>query len=284
MKEVALKIGSPTPLAAIASVPDNFDKDKPALIIFNSGVMHHVGTCRLSVKIARQAAETGFLALRFDFSGIGDSEARRGALSFQESSVKESKEIMDYLQEKKGISKFIVYGLCSGADASYEIAQIDERIIGMAQIDAYCYTNFKWMINRYVKRAMLPSMWPKIVRRLTEIAVTLFQQNKKQSSSSENMEMPSYIRVFPPKEEVSAAFRNIVRRDIAIYTIFTGDMIEVNYQNQFRDVFSEIDFKDLLREAYYPEVEHIVTSPYYQKKISDDLSAWIKEVSERNQR
>ncbi len=280
MREIALKIGKPTALTAIATEPENFDCNKPAVIIFNSGVMHHTGTCRISVKIARQLADAGFLALRFDFSAIGDSEARRGTQTFNESAVSESKEVMDFLQQKKGISKFIAYGLCSGADASYEIAKVDNRIVGIAQIDAYCYTNYKWFVNRYIKRALHPSMWPKIIMKLLDLV-----KPKDNSSSNgveeEFLELPSYIRVFPPKNDVADSFQSIVDRNIHIYTIFTGDMLEVNYQNQFREVFSDVDFKHLLREEYYPELEHIITSPTYQKIIPDNLTQWVEHVDQQ---
>ena len=69
--------------------------------------MHHIGTCRISVKIARALAQQDFLALRFDFSGIGDSETGRGLIPFSESSSLEVSEVMDFLELKKGIKKFI---------------------------------------------------------------------------------------------------------------------------------------------------------------------------------
>ena len=57
MRERILKIGKPEPLASIATIPKKIDANRPVVIILNSGVMHHVGTCRLSVKIARALAD-----------------------------------------------------------------------------------------------------------------------------------------------------------------------------------------------------------------------------------
>ena len=71
MKERALRIGRPTPLIGVVSEPEAFDPARPAVIILNSGIMHHVGACRLSVKLAREVAAKGLLAARFDYSGIG---------------------------------------------------------------------------------------------------------------------------------------------------------------------------------------------------------------------
>lgn len=274
MKEIALKIGKPIPLTAVVATPKDLDSDKPAVLILNSGIMHHVGACRLSVKLARQLAASGILNIRFDLSGIGDSAPRTGTAPFHETAIAELMEVMDYLEQKRGIKKFIAFGLCSGADAAYEIAKVDDRIVGIAQIDAYCYPNYKWFVNRYIKKALQPSMWPRIIEKILDF----IKPKSKASVEEENMELPSYIRVFPPKKEVGDSFMRIVDRNIHIYTIFTGDMIEVNYQNQFRDVFADVNFKQLLREEYYPEMDHIITSPTYQKLVPSKLTEWVEHV------
>ena len=60
MREKALRIGKPTPLIGVMSDPDTFDASKPAMLLLNSGVLHHVGACRASVKLARAVAAAGF--------------------------------------------------------------------------------------------------------------------------------------------------------------------------------------------------------------------------------
>jgi len=277
MREIAVKIGHPTPLTGIITQPKNFDASKPAVLILNSGLMHHIGTCRLSVKLARQIAEAGFLAIRFDFSGLGDSPARRGTNSFHESSLAELKEVLDYLQETKGISKFISYGLCSGADASYEISKIDNRIIGIAQIDAYAYTNWKWFIRRYIGNLKNISAWLGLLERLGNLL------KAKSSSDQEFYEVADDQREHPSRDSVAESLNQICKRGVYIYNIFTGDTIEINYENQYRDVFSDVDFKNLLTLEYYEELEHIITSPEYQKQIPQRLCNWVKMVSDNTQ-
>lgn len=277
MREIAVQIGQPTPLTGIITQPKQFDASKPAVLILNSGLMHHIGTCRLSVKIAREIADAGFLTIRFDFSGLGDSAARRGTSSFRESSLAELKEVLDYLQETKGITKFISYGLCSGADASYEIAKADKRIIGIAQIDAYAYTNWKWFIYRYLGNLKNVSAWLGLFERLSKLFKT-----KPTNDEQEFYEVADDQREHPSRDEVAMNLNKICERDVHIYNIFTGDTIEINYDNQYREAFSDVDFKNLLTLEYYEELEHIITSPEYQKLIPQKLANWVKVVSEKN--
>ena len=282
LKENAIRIGRPTPLTTIVTEPKSFEKNKPAVLILNSGVMHHIGTCRVSVKIARLLAESGFLAARFDFSGIGDSETRRGTQSFQESSVVEIKEVMDYLQRKKGINKFIVYGLCSGADASYEIALRDERIIGMAQIDSYCYRNWKWYLMHFGPRILDLGVWVRLLKRMTDNTAKT-DSFSVASVDEEFVEMPSYIRVFPPREEIAKGLNSLAQKNVHMYNIFTGGALEVyNHQSQYEDGFSDVDFKELLTVDYYCDLEHIITDPNYQKLIPQKICQWVQMVAEKN--
>jgi pimeloyl-ACP methyl ester carboxylesterase len=282
MREITLKIGRPTPLTAIATEPKGFDSIKPAVIILNSGVMHHIGTCRISVRIARELAKSGFLALRFDFSGIGDSEPRRGTASFAESSSAEITEVMNYLEQKKGIKKFIVYGLCSGADASYEIAKKDPRIVGMVQIDAYCYPNWQSKLIHYGPRIFKLDVWLRFIKRI----LGLPQPAKDEEQiDTENIEMPSYIRELPAREEISKGLQGIVDNNIHIYNIFTGGMSETfNHSKQYVENFSDVDFKDQLKVDFYKELDHIITSPEYQQKIPFDICQWVKIVSDKQRR
>src|SRR6187402_348056 len=155
MRERVISIGQANPLVGILSQPEAAALSNPdvAVILLNSGVIHRVGSCRLSVTLARAIVETaGIATLRFDFSGIGDSEARRNTLTAAEAAVDEVLEVMEYLAREKNIKHFILYGLCSGAFASYRTALRDPRVIGIAQLDGYCYMSWQSYLHHYVPR------------------------------------------------------------------------------------------------------------------------------------
>jgi hypothetical protein len=279
MKEIALKIGTPTPLTAIVNTPKQLDPNKPAVLILNSGVMHHVGSCRLSVKLARQLAKSNTLSLRFDFSGIGDSENRSGTQSFHETSISEITEVMDYLEKKRGIKKFIVYGLCSGADASYDIALVDKRVIAMVQIDPYCYRTWKWYIRHYGPKLLSLEIW------LHSLSVRLKKQDKplgfSKSVDIDNLETASYVREFPERNEIASGLKALVNKNISMYSLITGGQSEIiNHSSQFKESFSDVDFGNLLTVEYYPKMDHIITNPEYQRIVIDNICTWINQLAD----
>ncbi len=283
VKERAVRIGKPIPLVGIISEPSEFDPERPAVLLFNSGVMHHIGSCRLSVKLARAFASVGNLAIRFDFSGIGDSEPRRGTLSFEESAPKEAAEVMDYLQRKRGIKKFVLYGLCSGADAAFETALADERVIGFAQIDPYCYRTPRYHFNYYASRFFVLEHWISSAKRISR-KINGAGDSKSPAEvagiDEAYFEVPTYVRVFPPREQVANGLRKLVDRRVTNCVFVTGSEPDYNYEAQYVDSFKEISFGGLLECTYLVESNHIVTDPRHQSLVVDSMSKWLKGLSD----
>ncbi len=137
MTEEAVLFGARQSLAGIVTEPviAGDARVTKAVILLNAGIVHRVGPGRIYVKIARELATMGFVVLRFDFSGIGDSVVRHDHLGFDRSSVAEAQEAMEFLHATKGIEHFLFLGGCSGALASFETASCDPRVMGAVLIN-----------------------------------------------------------------------------------------------------------------------------------------------------
>jgi pimeloyl-ACP methyl ester carboxylesterase len=132
MRERAILFGQPRNLVGIMTSPEAADADPelPAVVLLNAGILHRVGPNRLHVNIARRLANAGFHSVRFDMSGIGDSGVRTDTRSFEKRAVQETQEAMDYLGGKTGTERYILIGICSGADVAFETARADGRVVG----------------------------------------------------------------------------------------------------------------------------------------------------------
>lgn len=280
LKERAIKVGNPSPLIGVLCEPASFDAEKPAILLLNSGVMHRTGTCRLSVKLARRLAEAGYASVRFDYSGIGDSDTRRGALSFVDSAPLETVEIMDFLEKRRGIKSFVLYGLCSGADAAYETAKIDTRVEAICQIDPYCYRNIGWYMRHYGPRIFSLDVWARYLKK--KLSTTRVFHQTIQDIDPAFVEEASYIREFPPKDELVAGLESLLSRDVNLYSIFTsGQSAILNHASQFRNSLGAIDARDLLQVDYFPEASHIITEPECQKAVVNSIVAWISNLGQK---
>ena len=132
MREEAVLFGEVQSLVGIVTDPASRDRNlhKPAVILLNPGIVHRVAPGRVYVRMARALAAMGFVVLRFDFSGIGDSPVRHDNLPFDKSAVRETQDAMNFLKAARGVDRFILLGGCSGARISLQTACCDPRVVG----------------------------------------------------------------------------------------------------------------------------------------------------------
>lgn len=154
MTEHALRFGKTGSLIGVVTEPSVKDdaRKRPAIILLGAGLVHHVGPHRLYVKLARMLAEKGFLVLRFDFSGIGDSGSRRDNAPLATSAVDETREAMDWLSSAKNVDRFALVAVCSGAGFSFQAASADKRVVGISLINA---AGHRWGTSHELNRTLM---------------------------------------------------------------------------------------------------------------------------------
>lgn len=272
MRERALKFGKTASLAGVLTEPTGgtTDPERPGVLFLNSGILHHTGASRLYVKAARALAEDGFTCLRFDFSGVGDSEPRKDTLPFAKAAVVEGREAMDFLQEGRGFKRFILMGLCSGADMAYHIALADERVVGLAKIDAWAYRTKNWYVRHYGPKVLSLKQWTHSIKvRVEEKAGGGGDEDRSMYES------PEYRRVFPPREEVAEGLQTLMGRGVRLYYYFTGDQPEhINSGDQYAESFPEVDFGDRLTVDYDASSNHTVTGLKHQEDFTEAFRRW----------
>lgn len=278
MREQVVMVGDNLPLVGVLSepAPDKNSAPNTAVILLNSGVIHRVGSCRLSVTLARNLSErAGLATFRFDFSGIGDSEARRGTLTAAQAAVEEVQEVMDYLGQWKQFDRFILYGLCSGAFASYRTALSDQRVIGTAQLDGYCYRTLKSYILHYAPRILSLSHWTQFV--LRKLGLIKVKRGAEVSGIEERyFEVPNFAG-YPPRQEVEQGLQKLNERGLNMLYVFFGDE-HYKYQKQFEDCFKSVAFGDNLTVIHHPNATHILSEPEDRKAVIKAISDWAHNL------
>lgn len=252
------------------------DADRPAVLFLNSGILHRVGSCRMHVRLARALSAAGYHCLRFDYSGIGDSDQRRDSLSFEESAVVETREAMDYLAKAKGTKRFILMGLCSGADMAHETAVADDRVAGLVMLDAWAYKNLGYKLRRYGPKLLDFGAWVNSVGIRWRKFRGTFVDRRACVPGSEGVEyeVPKYVRVFPPRERIERDLKEFVSRGVEMYYLWTGGLEEYNHRGQFAATFRRVGFGNLLREEHLPDADHILTGLRHQHYVVSDVVGW----------
>lgn len=154
--------------------------DLPDFIVLNTGFVHRTGPSRLSVTLARRLVESGVRVLRFDFSGIGDSLSTDSTAPFLERAAFETREAMDFLMRSEGAERFVVVGLCTGANIAFDVARCDSRIVGAVLVNGVLlapevtdpmlrHAGARAQARYYRSRLFDPKSWARFLRGKSDV-------------------------------------------------------------------------------------------------------------------
>ena len=280
MKEQAFTFGDKSGLCGVITDPKAKNTDLPGLIILNSGLIPHVGPNRLSVRLARRAATSGFTCLRFDFSGIGDSALRDDHLPFEESAPMEVIAAMDFLGKARGISTFILTGICSGADTSFFTALKDERVVGIAPVDFYGVGSVGYQLKNYRRRLIQPRSWLNLATGKSDIwgLVAKLPEKLRSNKQEESIDIEDEVNgSFPAVRQIVDHYKSLFERNFKAYLLYSaGSPAYYNYSNSFKSALKSYAYKGVLRVSYLQHADHGFTLRYNQEQYLENLEAWLK--------
>jgi hypothetical protein len=230
---------------------------RPTVLLLNAGIVHRVGPYRSSVDLSRKLAQNGFPVFRFDLSGLGDSEMRHEIPSDRERAFFDIQAAMNFLSERFGTQEFILYGLCSGADNGHVVALNDSRIVGCIFLDGFFYETPGYHFFYYWTRITDRRRWMNLFFRLGKKLKTIL--NTKGSRSPAPIGR-TFVREFPPREQVETEIQQIVDRGTQMLYIYSaGTINHINYKGQFRAMFPQLKWKNSIEMEYYSHSDHTYT-------------------------
>jgi pimeloyl-ACP methyl ester carboxylesterase len=268
---------------------------RPAVVLLNAGVVHRVGPHRLTVNLARRFARAGYHTFRFDLTGIGDSRARRGTSKdapYETVVVEDIRAAMDHMQKATGADRFILGGLCSGADNSLRVALVDPRVAAIALLDPYAYRTAGFYLRHYLARVGRLSSWMGTARRGAESLLAagkakLASLRRGGANGEPEITVPSgpqYSRYHPPRQLFAAQLRQLVDRGTAIYIAYSGSLDAVyNHAAQFEEAFRPYGIRnDEVRCTFIPVANHTYTELAEQRRLGDALVGWAETLRPRS--
>jgi pimeloyl-ACP methyl ester carboxylesterase len=256
MIERTFLIGAESRMVATLCLPDGAGKPAATgLMLFNSGMIGRIGPHRLNVHVARQAASKGVASLRFDLRGVGDSERARGDKEYQAQAVEDIREAMEAFSAHAGISRFVLFGFCSGAYHGMNAAQEDERIAGVITFDGYQYRTFRSTLNRRLASVRHFGLMRAVTRRLAR----MFSAAEAHPPTGPATGSVSYVTQTPDRAGFAELAGKLVERGMRLAMIFSGGNDTYNYAGQFQDAFRDYPFAGKVSSFYFEDWDHVAT-------------------------
>jgi len=268
MNETAFRFGRADHLVGLLGAPASASsRGEVGVIVLNAGLVHHVGPFRLHVDLTRRLNASGYPTLRMDLSTLGDSGAS-GALQSREQQVRtDISDAMALLRAQAGCTRFVLIGLCSGAENAHLAACTEPSIAGAVFLDGYAYRTLGFRLRHYAPRLLQPA----------RIARFLARRMRKAASPSIGAAEPSFSVEFPPLPQVRDELADMLQRGLRLCFIYSGGVSYFNHLRQFRECFGRhIATHGGASVHFLREVDHTYTLVEDRQRLVDMIDAWLR--------
>jgi pimeloyl-ACP methyl ester carboxylesterase len=278
IRDQAVMIGTRKTLVGIVTqAADYAPGERPVFVILNSGIIHRVGHHRMYVTLARALAGAGYQVLRFDLSGIGDSEGRADGLSLLDGVLADVREAVDWLVATRGARRIILVGLCSGADHSLVYGISDPRVCGLVLLDPSIPPTSGYYLRYVLRHLVRPRSWVELAsgrgRFWTKVRGFLGIAEDGWEHRRLNLNDP-VIRSF-----LQDAYHRSMDLGMQCLAMFTsGFPHQHNYCRQILDAFPTVPFTGRLRLEYFAGCDHVFTSEADRRRLFRIVVEWAEQT------
>lgn len=284
IREQTLLLGQrKTLVGIIAQDPSAGTADKPAIVILNSGIIHRIGPNRIFVRLARLLAAAGYLVMRFDLSGIGDSEPRGDGLPPLDAALADIREALDSLQATRHIQRIVLVGLCSGADHSIIYAGQDSRVVGVVLIDPSVPRTIGYYMRHYRRRMFRLQSWMNIA----SLRHPLWKALRRALTGAPSLGLPTEELELQPLPDLQSpqvraflgnAYARAVSAGVRIMAVFSGGRADQhNHPCQILEAFPSVPFGSHLRLESLDSANHTFSVESDRSRLMRLIVGWITE-------
>lgn len=298
-RETALAFGPEGTLIGVLTQPNAARADADggiACLLLNVGINHRIGPRRINVKAARRLAEVGFASLRFDLSGVGDSRASSGREDFRAQALADMRAALDQLQSSTGATRFLVFGICSGAANALALALGDTRVVGIVMLDGYVFPTKGVRIERKLRRwaafPFNPALrrsyagwvdWANWARAPLDAQARrkALERLRGQSTPTATEDTGLYQANAPEYNAPDFArdINALVAREVDVYMMYSCTQNVVDHDHDLMRQLRGEPFMAKVRHKFWPHVDHTVTPLQAQRDLLDEVCAWARAAA-----
>lgn len=252
------------------------------IVVLNTGVIHRVGHHRMNVTIARRYAAKGHPVVRFDFGGIGDSPVQSDTLAPLDANLRSLREVCDWIETTFGLSRFVLMGLCSGADQSIIQAARDPRIAAVVLVDPSIPRTLRFYMKDVLKDLSRRVVWTNLatgrgntwarIRRLAgQSPEAAMVGPGDEHFSRPELEHPDAIAF------LEETYQGAIDNGTEIFAVFTGGHdYQHNYRTQLLDALPRVKFGKQLDLHFFADCDHTFTYERHRDQLFGLLDPWIR--------
>jgi hypothetical protein len=200
---------------------------------------------------------------------------------------------MDVLAAR-GAGSFLLFGICSGADAALRTALLDGRVAGAALVEPYLVEGPGYTLYAYRRKVLNPLSWWRLLRGRSELLETLAARRRGRSGSAARVEKPpeapghvepavdDLALILPSRREVTRQVRTLVEKKVDLFFVYARE--GPAYHNWL--VLLRPEARPALRGGRarvlaLARTDHVFTPLAAQDRLVAAVRRWANEVAAR---
>jgi hypothetical protein len=153
-------------LLGVLHEPETELRQPLALVYLHGWAGYRIGPHQMFTKMARQAEARGFVSLRFDFRGRGDSEGETQATTLT-TMIEDAVQATEYVLQETGLQRVALIGDCSGSEVALGAGPLHSAIQAQVLWSAPIVAGDRSAADRAKQRDVLRQYAGKLWRRET---------------------------------------------------------------------------------------------------------------------
>ncbi len=261
MQEQAIRFGRAQHLVGIAGLPLS-SLEQVGVIVLNAGLVHRIGPFRLHVEMTRRLNACGYPTLRFDLSTLGDSSATCESQSREHQVCADVADAMALLGEQSGCTRFVLVGLCSGAENAHRVARTDTRVAGAIFLDGYAYRTLGFRLRHYLPRLLHPGhVVRSLARRMHAATLT---------------DAAVFSVTFQPRKQIRMDLAHMLDHGLKLCFIYSGGASGYfNHTRQFRECFGRLSTHPGISVSFFQQAAHTYILAADRVLLLDAIESWL---------
>jgi alpha-beta hydrolase superfamily lysophospholipase len=233
-----------------------------ALLLLSSGALPHTGPNRAWVEVARRWAARGIPTVRLDLAGIGeaggeDPELRSDESTYASWRIDDVRRVLDQLEAAGTAERFVLGGLCSGANCSLQGALADTRVCGAVLINLFLVTWSAELLAERVRRAAIADDFP--------------------NARVRSLECPGARR---QAADAIAAFDRLRERGTEVLLLF-GEQEALYHEFAHQGLLDQLDRWPNVRLERIPSRDQMFRAQWLQRHVHERVDEALKRMLER---
>jgi pimeloyl-ACP methyl ester carboxylesterase len=267
MKESCCQFGCGSRLVGIVTEPEGAGRPV-GVVLVSAGLSPKCGPFRIYAQLARRLSHHGFLTLRFDLGGIGDSGPGDTRDPLEKRTRGEIGAALEFIRARYELSGIVLGGLCSGAEDAFRAAESDPRVTGVVLMDPFGYRTVGWAWRHLAYRAKR-----RLLRTLFLPRPSLDPSSSRTGGTKGGKRLVEYKYMDRP--ESTRILRAIVKRRGHVHFIYTGGARKAfNHRGQLKAMFRDVDFEGLVTLNHFPRMDHT-------QLLEEDRATVVEAIARR---